>query len=346
MFIVSCDSWKVSPDALTPPSPSVSAKIIQVDVTSARIEINIENKAGTEITEIGFYLSSKPQSFYNDSIYLKYPFQKIIEITASNLRQDTIYYLTPYVKNHTKVYKGEIATMRTSKTPLIPFNPNLTYGSVNDIDGNTYKTIQIGNQIWMAENLRVTRFRNGDLIPTVSDYNLWINSDSPAQCPYDYSGSKDTISKYGRYYNWKATADSRGLAPNGWHIPMEYEWRELQMYLSKNNYSISKENMSYEIGKSLATTRGWEAYQAQYYTIGCEPQKNNKSGFTALPSGKYELQNSKRYYKDCYWWCDVWDTLMVYQNPSYMNIDYSTNQLGSGREMIRTSGYCIRCVKD
>ncbi len=100
---------------------------------------------------------------------------------------------------------------------------------VKDIDGNSYKTVKIGEQIWMAENLKVTQYRNGDPIPNLTDENDWENTEQGAYCNYD--NNEDNVETYGRLYNWYAVDDKRGLAPNGWHIPTDDEIKELEMYL-------------------------------------------------------------------------------------------------------------------
>ncbi|HDO06183.1 MAG TPA: hypothetical protein ENG85_00705, partial [Bacteroidetes bacterium] len=91
------------------------------------------------------------------------------------------------------------------------FNPNKTYGTVTDIDGNVYKTIVIGNQTWMAENLRVTHYQNGDTIPNVTDNTTWKDLSTDAYCNYNNTTDLDTIATYGRLYNWYAVNDTRGL---------------------------------------------------------------------------------------------------------------------------------------
>ena len=95
------------------------------------------------------------------------------------------------------------------------FNPNLTYGEMTDQDGNTYKTISIGTgkaaQTWMAENLRVTSYRNGDPIPYVNNTNQWEDLTTGAQCTYNNTDDINYIATYGRLYNWYAVVDSRNI---------------------------------------------------------------------------------------------------------------------------------------
>ena len=88
---------------------------------------------------------------------------------------------------------------------------------LTDIDGNGYQIIQIGNQTWMAENLKVTTYRNGDPIPNVTVDSIWVNLDHGGYC--DHQNNPDHANIYGRLYNWYTVNDHRGLAPEGWHIP-------------------------------------------------------------------------------------------------------------------------------
>jgi uncharacterized protein (TIGR02145 family) len=131
---------------------------------------------------------------------------------------------------------------------------NLETVQVTDFDGNTYKTITIGSQVWMAENLKVTHYRNGYPIPAFSEV---YNPDSA------YLGAS-ALATYGRFYNWYAVADHRKLAPDGWHIPSKQQWQVLKNYLGTKAGGKIKD----------AGTAHWTS-----------PNEGatNESGFTALP---------------------------------------------------------------
>jgi len=96
-----------------------------------------------------------------------------------------------------------------------------------DIDGNTYQTVTIGNQIWMAENLKVTHYRNGDPIPHVTDNLTWTTLTTGAYCAYN--NSEVIAAERGYLYNWFAVVDSRSIAPPGWHVPSDDDWKTLEM---------------------------------------------------------------------------------------------------------------------
>ena len=110
-------------------------------------------------------------------------------------------------------------------------------GTMTDIDGSVYVTVKIGTQWWMAENLKVTRYRNGDAIPAVTDSIDWCQLTSGASCYYQ--DDHDYLLKYGRFYNWYAVSDNRNIAPEGWHIPDETEWNTLFNFFISNGFAGS-----------------------------------------------------------------------------------------------------------
>ncbi|MBN2411533.1 fibrobacter succinogenes major paralogous domain-containing protein [candidate division KSB1 bacterium] len=143
---------------------------------------------------------------------------------------------------------------------------NIEPGTMTDIDGNVYKTVKIGKQLWMAENLKVTRYRNGDAIPEVTDDLKWINLTNGAYCHYN-NNSNNTVN-YGALYNWFAVNDSRKIAPKGWHVPSDAEWQRLVNFLGGEDVAGAKL-------KETGTTH-WES-----------PNEGatNESGFSARSGG-------------------------------------------------------------
>jgi uncharacterized protein (TIGR02145 family) len=148
------------------------------------------------------------------------------------------------------------------------FNSSLTYGIMTDLVGNTYKTIVIGTQTWMAENLRVTKYRNGDPIFNEPNNTAWIALTAGAYCSYSNTTNIDEIATYGRLYNWYAISDNRNIAPTGWHVPTDTEWATLITTLN---------------GKSVAGGVMKEAGTTHWRSPNTSA--TNESGFTALPSG-------------------------------------------------------------
>jgi uncharacterized protein (TIGR02145 family) len=101
--------------------------------------------------------------------------------------------------------------------------------NVIDIDGNGYRTVRIGNQEWMAENLRVVHYRNGEAITLVTDNSAWTSQSTGALCWYNNDEAANKI-PYGAIYNWYAMNDSRKICPSGWHVPNDAEWNTMLNY--------------------------------------------------------------------------------------------------------------------
>lgn len=172
-----------------------------------------------------------------------------------------------YTTEGTKTIKLEVKDtdgLTDSTTNQIVINRT---GTVTDIDGNIYKTVQIGSQWWMAENLKVTHYCNGDAIPKVGDEKGWSNLTTGAYCAYD-NNVNIIAQTYGNLYNFHAVIDNRQLAPTGWHIPSDNDWQTLINYLGGNEIAGGKLK---ETG-----TEHWESPNTG---------ATNESGFFALPGG-------------------------------------------------------------
>jgi len=153
--------------------------------------------------------------------------------------------------------------------------------SILDIDGNIYNTVQIGTQCWTQSNLKVSKYRNGDNIPTGLSDGQWSSTSSGAYALYNNDPVNDGL--YGKLYNWYTVNDTRGLCPTGWHVPSDGEWNFLVKYLDPNADTICQYCSSSSIAggmmKSTATQPtpgGWNAPNTG---------ATNSSGFTGLPGG-------------------------------------------------------------
>jgi len=198
-------------------------------------------------------------------------------------------------------------------------------GTLTDIDGNVYKTIAIGNQVWMAENLKVRHYSNGDPVPNVRDTTAWGALTSGAYCWYN----NDSLSNsgYGMMYNWFAAADSRNIAPAGWHVPSDAEWTVLMNYLGNSNIAGGK--------MKEAGTSHW---------FSPNTGGTNESGFTALPGGYRYTDNGSFRKLGCDG--DWWSTTAVDTTYAFFrNIYY--NDASSGRYYYnKQNGFSIRCLMD
>lgn len=152
-------------------------------------------------------------------------------------------------------------------------------GSVTDIDGNVYQTIVIGTQVWMASNLKVTHYANGDSIPIViADSAAWTGLTTGASC--NYSNDSGNTATYGRIYNWYAAADPRNLAPAGWHVPTDDEWKQLEVHLGM---PVDLVDGTGNRGGSPVGAKLKESGTAHWTCPNT--LSTNETGFTALPHG-------------------------------------------------------------
>lgn len=176
---------------------------------------------------------------------------------------------------------GELTNNTISENVAIP-----DCGTVTDYDGNTYHTVVIGEQCWMRENLRTTHYANGTAIA--------LGSASSMATPYRYypDGNSANVATYGYLYNWPAVMNNAeptnenpsgvlGVCPTGWHVPSYDESVQMVSYL-RNYVAFSCEDET--VGKSLASTTGWNTYAVDC-TVGCQPGRNNTSGFNMKAAG-------------------------------------------------------------
>jgi len=185
----------------------------------------------------------------------------------------------------------------------------------------SYKTVKIGEQEWMAENLNVEHYRNGDVIPEVKDSAEWSKLTTGAWCYYENDTNNGKV--YGKMYNWYAVNDPRGLAPEGWHVPTDEEWTQLTDYLGGDGVS----------GKKMKSTSGW------YGNV----DGTNETGFSAFPGG------IRAYYGDFgsvgkngdFWSASEYSDTLAWTR----NLFYSDSRVYRGYGY-KGNGLSIRCLRD
>ena len=209
--------------------------------------------------------------------------------------------------------------MVTSINSIIAQESNTT----KDPDGNVYKVVKIGNQTWMTENLKTTKYNDGTAIPLVKDNTAWLGLTSPAYSWYD----NDSINKnsYGALYNGYAVSTGK-LCPTGWHVSSDQEWSDLITYLGGDKVAGGKLK---ESGTTHWTKPNLEA--------------TNESGFTALPGGSRYSNGFFFTIKNLgYWWSSIESKSL---NGWYRSI-YNRNGAVSRNFYDLTNGFSVRCVKD
>lgn len=192
-----------------------------------------------------------------------------------------------------------------------------------DIDGNAYPTIIIGDQIWMAENLRVTKYRNGNPIPNVTGNAAWQALTSGAYCWYD--NDQTANAKYGALYNWYAVDDPRGLCPEGWRAPTDAEWTAFTNMLGGSSVAG---------GKLKAVSPLWNDLNTD---------ATNSTGFSGL-SGGY------RYYGGYFYGmgdlATFWSSTENSTNNAWFRHLLYGNAIVSRDYYYKSYGFSVRCLRD
>ena len=195
---------------------------------------------------------------------------------------------------------------------------------VTDIDGNSYDTIRIGTQTWMAENLNVSRFRNGDIIFEAKTTEDWIKAgenQQPAWCYYDFNPNNGDM--YGKLYNWHAVNDSRGIAKEGWHVPSDEEWSMLTDYLGGEDVA----------GRKMKSISGWPE----------NGNGTNESGFSGLPGG---ILSHLGTFDDIGVFASYWLIPDGYSSFAWNRYLYYDSDSATGTFYNLGRGFSVRCVKD
>ena len=255
------DKSAFPPDVFTTPASNIL-------YTLAETGGNATSDGGAQITEKGVCWGTQPDPGIDNNRTYDGAGAGEFSSFLDGLLPGTNYYVRAYATNSQGTAYGQNISFRT---PVIEvkFNPSLTYGTITDIQGKIYKTIPVGSQVWMAENLKTTKFNDGANIPMVAQNKAWMDLITPA---YSWFDNNDSVYAdiYGAYYNWFAVSTGK-LCPSGWHVPTDSEWQTLINYLGGDNFAGSKIK---EAGKNNWTVDNKTA--------------TNQSGLTGLPAGLRE----------------------------------------------------------
>lgn len=320
----------------SPTIPTLTTLTVSsISATSSNTGGNIGSDGGASITVRGVCWSTTQNPTIANSITSDGSGIGSFTSSLSGLIAGTTYYVKAYATNNVGTGYGNAITF-TTQSPIV-FNPNLTYGTVTDIEGNVYKTKAIGTQTWMAENVKTTHFNNTNMIPiqNVTSSQTWTYSHPAAYCWYNNDiANKDT---YGALYNWYAVA-SGNLCPTGWHVPTYDEWTTLMNYLG-----------------------GWGVVDGKLKESGTGHWKspninaNNSSGFTALPGGKRDYTG---WFGDigysAYFWTNtklgapgINEDSRAYRFELRNDDDFgSSTTYRNWFDEKLSFGYSVRCVKD
>jgi uncharacterized protein (TIGR02145 family) len=283
------------------------------------------------ISDKGICWSSSPNPTVADTMLSSGPgCATSLEQVIGGLNQGATYYFRAYafVSPDSVTYSNELvltvpidpAAVHTCGAIAV-HNPNLTYGSLTDQEGNVYKTIVIGTQEWMAENLKTSIYNNGDSIAHITDGLEWQVQTSGAWCHYNNENQYEC--PYGKLYNWYAVADPRNVCPTGWHVPSDAE---------------------FDVLASITNGGGMKTTGVEFWF---EPNFNatNASGFSGLPGGYNSFSSEEIGQKGYLWSADV-DNEIGFDGSAYFRV---LNYFDDGFWRFsnpKSVGFSVRCLKD
>jgi uncharacterized protein (TIGR02145 family) len=307
--------------------------ITSITSTSATSGGNITSDGGASITARGVVWSTSS----NPTISLSNKTSNgtgtgSFTSTITNLTPKTTYYVRAYATNIAGTAYGNEITFTTTDSSTVMGIPCPGTPTVKDIDENTYNTVQIGTQCWTKENLRVTKYRDGSIIPLDESGGTtgngtgqtWSSRTTGAKTVYGHSATN--LVTYGYLYNWYAVADTKGLCPSGWHVPSDVEWTTFTNYLGGEAIA----------GKKIKTT-GTVFWQSP------NTGASNESGFSALPGGFREDVGS---FKGIRGFAHFWSaTKYFYDSAWYRFLDNYNGNVGRN-DYSRHYGFSVRCLRD
>jgi uncharacterized protein (TIGR02145 family) len=304
------------PNVLTILTNNTTTSVAQ---TSAVIGGNIIADGGLAVTARGICWNTAPSpTILNNKIPAGSGIGSFTA-TISGLTYATTYFVRAYATNSTTtIYGAEVSF--TTKPLSIPGN------GVTDVDGNTYTTVILGDKEWMVQNLRTTKYQNGDVIPNITTQTLWSTTVTGAWCYYNNTAGYNNT--YGKLYNWYAATDPRQISPVGWHVPSTGEYTVLNAYLGGGNLSGG--------GLKQAGTSSWASPNSG---------ATNISGFTALPGGSRSWSSSSGfgYFGTLGNW---WSSDIAGSEGRFAQLQHDVAYFDAGTNDPKGAGFSIRCVKD
>jgi uncharacterized protein (TIGR02145 family) len=304
----------------TPGRPLLSTtSISKITTTSAITGGNIISDFGLPVTKRGICWSKTPNSSVSDNNIISEIQQENYSISITGLTANSTYYLRAFATNSLGTGYGDELILKTYT------------GTVTDIEGNAYYTVTIGSQIWMAENLKTTKFLNGDLIGTTSPSTLDVTNESTPKYQWAYNGDENNVSTYGRLYTWYAVTDPRLVCPTGWHVP------------EQNDIAILREFLG-----GYLTTGGTLKEGGVSHWLSPNIGATNETGFTALPGG---YRTNSGYWVGLgtfgAWWTSTEDLYLDPYSDAYSYSIYNNSIVfGAGGGSNRKHALSVRCVKN
>lgn len=295
--------------------------------------LKISNRHSSHKLKVISFSTGNPDRF-TSQIQATFPSHKSKQFSQQNT--------LPYSVGDKLLYKAYSGSMTT----LIPDSPTeskiieIDFYECRDFDGNHYPVVVLGRQVWMAENLNSTHFRNGELIPEIQNPGNWAETAGAARSYYqnDFLLTKT----YGQLYNFKAITDGRFLAPEGWRLPTDADFLSLDTFLIAHGHNFDLSQQEYKTAVSLAAGSYLWNISGEEGTPGFLSGKNNSSGFGALPAGYrnavgefLQIQKSATF-----WTITPFNNIYAWNRKLYNDRNYFSREI----ELLQ-SGFSVRCVR-
>lgn len=280
-----------------------------------------------------------------------------VYVSSTGVKQEGLFQDDSFIKSNVELQQERIAEQNKNNDWI--FLEEESQNTISDsFSPAVYgQTVTIGTQVWDAKNLDVSTFRNGDIIPEAKTSEEWEKAGLRNQAAWCYYGNDQANGKiYGKLYNWYAVNDPRGLAPIGYHIPSDTEWKTLHDYIN----SFDKKSMKSTSGWNSITSGGsktcpncssWNAeYRKKVPCHTCKDTRSvpapkvthsqngtNSSGFSALPGGcRFDFGVFSMVGDDAFWWCSTGYATYQAQFSTLNRIDNESKKCG----------YSVRCISD
>ena len=293
--------------------------------TSATLNGYVIHDGGGTLNEVGICWSTHSYPSNADSCLRVTPDTSAFSATLDNLVSNSPYYYRAYVINDVGIAYGDIISFTT-----------LAPDSARDIDGNAYEVVRIGDQYWMAANLKTTRYLTGETINNPTDAGEWSATTEGAYADYN-NDDYNTRLGYGRLYNWYAIDDDRGLAPEGWRVATDEDWMVLEEYLGMS--PSSAQGLDWR-GDQEGGKLKYTGYNRWYYP---NTGATDEYGFEASPAGRRNPDGSfeGQIYEANYWTQSGYTSTTAF----YRSLSNSSAQIYRYIKD-RHAGFSVRCVKD
>lgn len=313
-------------DKPTPPIITTTA-VTTITQTTANSGGDVTNDGGETETSRGVCWNSSANPTIANSKTTNGSGTGSFTSIITGLSANSTYYLRAFATNSAGTEYGTEVIFKTALSTL------------TDVDANTYYTVGIGSQVWMRENLKTTKYRDGNLIANVTDNIAWSLLTTGAYCWYNNDA---TIYKnmYGALYNWYTVSIGK-LCPTGWHVPSDAEWTTLTDYLTDNGYGYQRSGD--DIAKSVAAPLGWNI-DGNEGSPGNDQMNNNSSGFTAHPGGYRHIPSGTFGGVEL---TGLWGSSSELSTSAVWGwfMDFSQSVAGKG-ELKKQNGFSVRCLKD